>query len=187
MAKSRIVALVVYDGFQLLDITGPAAVFSAANSSLRRKAYEVVVLSRRGGMVERNGGVTLATHAFAKFGARSIDTLLIAGAEETALRAAIALPAIRQALPKLVAKTRRFGSVCSGTFLLAALGLLKGRKVATHWEACAALAARYPDLTVAPTALYMVDGRVWTSAGVTTGIDMALAMVEEDCGAEIAN
>jgi transcriptional regulator GlxA family with amidase domain len=187
MAKSRIVALVAYDDFQLLDVTGPATVFSAANFGRRRKAYEVVVLSPRGGMVGSNGGVTLATQAFAKFGARPIDTLLIAGAEETALRAVIALPAVRQALPKLVAKTRRFGSVCSGTFVLAALGLLKGRKVATHWEACAALAARYPDLTVDPAALYVVDGRIWTSAGVTTGIDMALAMVEEDCGAEIAN
>jgi transcriptional regulator GlxA family with amidase domain len=187
MTKNRMVALLAYDGFQLLDVTGPAAVFAGASAMLPRGGYEVVVLSPQGGVVASNSGVALATRALAKFRAGSIDTLLVAGAEEAALRAVIALPAIRNALPKLAAKARRFGSVCSGTFVLAALGLLGKRKVATHWEACSALAARYPDLTVDPAALYVVDGRVWTSAGVTTGIDMALAMVEQDCGAEIAN
>ena len=187
MTKIRTIALVAYDGFQLLDVTGPAAVFAAAGAMLPHGGYEVVVLSPRGGMVTSNSGVALATRAFAQFRAPSIDTLLVAGAEETALRAVIALPAVHRALPKLAARARRFGSVCSGTFVLAALGLLGKKNVATHWEACAALAARYPDLSVDPAALYVVDGRVWTSAGVTTGIDMALAMVEEDYGAEIAN
>jgi transcriptional regulator GlxA family with amidase domain len=187
MTKIRTVALVAYDGFQLLDVTGPAAVFAGASHMLRHGGYEIAVLSPQGGMVASNSGVTLSTRALAQFRAPSIDTLLVAGAEEAALRAVIALPAVHRALPKLAAKARRFGSVCSGTFVLAALGLLGKKKVATHWEACAALAARYPDLSVDPAALYVVDGRVWTSAGVTTGIDMALARVEEDCGAEIAN
>src|SRR4029077_18211939 len=119
--------------------------------------------------------------------AHKVDTLLIAGAEETALRAAMSEPAIRRAVPRYAAKARRFGSVCSGVFVLAALQLIDGRRVATHWEACGPLAASYPKITVDPDALYVVDGKVWTSAGVTTGIDMALAMVEEDHGAEIAN
>jgi transcriptional regulator GlxA family with amidase domain len=187
MTKIRTVALVAYDGFQLLDITGPATVFAAAGAMLRHGGYEIVVLSPQGGMVASNSGVTLATRALAQFHAPSIDTLLVAGAEEAALRAVIVLPVVGRTLPKLAAKARRFGSVCSGTFVLAALGLLRKRNVATHWEACAALAASYPDLNVDPAALYVADGRLWTSAGVTTGIDMALAMVEEDCGAEIAN
>ena len=187
MTKIRTIALVAYDGFQLLDITGPAAVFAGAGAMLRHGGYEVAVLSPQGGMVASNSGVTVSTRALAQFRTASIDTLLVAGAEAAELRAVIALPAVHRALPKLAARARRFGSVCSGTFVLAALGLLGKKKVATHWEACAALAARYPDLNVDPAALYVVDGRVWTSAGVTTGIDMALAMVEEDCGAEIAN
>jgi transcriptional regulator GlxA family with amidase domain len=187
MTKIRNVALVAYDGFQLLDITGPATVFAGASRMLPRGGYAVDVLSPNGGMVTSDSGVRLETRALAHYRAPSIDTLLIAGAEAPALRGVIGLPAVRRTLPKLAARSRRFGSVCSGTFVLAALDLIAGRKVATHWEACAALAERYPDLCVDPAALFVVDGRVWTSAGVTTGIDMALAMVEQDCGAEIAN
>ena len=187
MAKSRIIALLAYDGFQLLDVTGPAAVFAAANRALGRRAYEVAVLSPGGEETASDSGVVVATRALARMPADRIDTLLIAGAEEAALRRAIADPAIRRWVPRCAGTARRFGSVCSGTFVLAALGLIGGRHVATHWEACAPLAARYPDLTVDPDALYVTEGKLWTSAGVTTGIDMALAMVEEDCGADIAN
>src|SRR5437660_8466114 len=187
MAKSRIIALLAYDGFQLLDVTGPAAVFAAANRALGRRAYEVAVLSPGGEETASDSGVVVATRALARMPADRIDTLLIAGAEEAALRRAIADPAIRRWVPRCAGTARRFGSVCSGTFVLAALGLSVGRHVATHWEACAPLAARYPDLTVDPDALYVTEGKLWTSAGVTTGIDMALAMVEEDCGADIAN
>jgi len=187
MVKSRIVALLTYDGFQLLDATGPAAVFAAASRALGHRAYEVVVLSPKGGETVSDSGVTLSTRALARMQADRIDTLLIAGAEEAALRRAVADPVIRRWVPRCAGKARRFGSVCSGTFVLAALGLIDGRRVATHWEACSALAARYPGLTVDPEALYVTDGKVWTSAGVTTGIDMALAMVEEDYGADIAN
>jgi transcriptional regulator GlxA family with amidase domain len=187
MAKIRNVALIAYEGFQLLDISGPASVFAGASRMLQRGGYEVDVLSPNGGAVASDCGISLETRALAHYRPPSIDTLLVAGAEAPALRRVIALPAVRRTLPKLAARSRRFGSVCSGTFVLAALDLIGGRKVATHWEACAALSARHPDLRVDPAALYVVDGRVWTSAGVTTGIDMALAMVEQDCGAEVAN
>jgi transcriptional regulator GlxA family with amidase domain len=187
MPKYRTIALLAYDGFQLLDVTGPAAVFAAANRELKRKVYEVVVLSPAGGAVSSDSGVAVATRAIARMSANRLDTLLIAGAEANALRAAISEPAVRRAVPRYAAKARRFGSVCSGIFVLAALQLIDGRRVATHWEACGALAARYPNITVDPDALYVVDGKVWTSAGVTTGIDMALAMVEQDVGADVAN
>ena len=187
MPKPLTIALLAYDGFQLLDVTGPAAVFAAANHERERTVYKVEVLSPAGGAVASDSGVTLQTRAMARMPAGPIDTVLIAGAEANALRAVIADPAVRRWVPRRAAKARRVGSVCSGTFVLAALGLIDGRRVATHWEACAALAAMYPGITVDPEALYVVDGKVWTSAGVTTGIDMALAMVEADCGAEVAN
>ena len=187
MSKSLTIALLAYDHFQLLDVTGPAAVFAAANHERKRKLYDVVILSPAGGPVRSDSGVAVQTRAIAGMRQKRIDTLLIAGAEEAALRAVIADRAVNRWIPRYAAKARRIGSVCSGTFVLAALRLIDGRRVATHWEACVALAASYPKLTVDPEALYVVDGKVWTSAGVTTGIDMALAMVEADCGADIAN
>jgi transcriptional regulator GlxA family with amidase domain len=187
MPKYRTIVLLAYDGFQLLDVTGPAAVFAAANNILKRRAYDVRVVSPVGGTVASDSGVAISTRAIARAPSNRVDTLLIAGADETALRAVIADRAVRRWVPRCAARARRFGSVCSGTFVLAALQLIDGRRVATHWEACGPLAARYPKLTVDAEALYVVDGRVWTSAGVTTGIDMALAMVEADVGAETAN
>jgi transcriptional regulator GlxA family with amidase domain len=187
MPKRRTIALLAYDGFQLLDVTGPAAVFAAANGACGRKVYDVVVISPAGGAVRSDSDVTVSTRAIERMPASRVDTLLIAGAEETALRAAISERAVRGFVPRCATKARRFGSVCSGTFVLAALQLIDGRRVATHWEACGALAARYPKVTVDAEALYVVDGNVWTSAGVTTGIDMTLAMVEQDLGADIAN
>lgn len=187
MSKSLTIALVAYDGFQLLDVTGPAAVFAAANHELKRNFYKVEVLSPAGGAVISDSGVAVQTRAMARMAEGRIDTLLIAGAEEAALRAVIANKRVGRWFPRRAVRARRIGSVCSGTFVLAALGLIDGRRVATHWEACGPLAARYPGITVDPEALYVVDGKVWTSAGVTTGIDMALAMVEADCGADVAN
>jgi transcriptional regulator GlxA family with amidase domain len=187
MSKSITIAFLAYDGFQLLDVTGPVTVFAAANHELKRRIYDVAVVSAAGGAVASDSGVALATSAIAQMPARRVDTLLIAGAEEAALRKIIANPSVRRWVPRCAARARRVGSVCSGTFVLAALQLINGRRVATHWEACGALAARYPKLTVDREALYVVDGNVWTSAGVTTGIDMALAMVEADCGSDVAN
>jgi len=94
---------------------------------------------------------------------------------------------VRRWLRRVAPRTRRYGSVCTGAFVLAAAGLLDGKRVATHWASCARLAERHPALSVDADALYVVDGKVWTSAGVTTGIDMALALVEADLGAATAN
>jgi transcriptional regulator GlxA family with amidase domain len=187
MPRPHRMALLAFDGFQLLDVTGPAAVFGAANDRLGRRAYDLQIVSSRGGRVPSSSGVAVDSVALAGLAARGIGTLLIAGGEESALRAAIADPAIRRWVPRCAERAARFGSVCTGTFVLAALGLVDGRRVTTHWGGCAQLAAMFPALRVNPEALYVVDGRVWTSAGVTTGIDMALAMVERDLGAEIAN
>ena len=183
--------LLVYPGFQLLDVSGPAAVFDEANRILSVEGkpafYRVDLISSPGGLVSSNCGITLQTQALAKTPAAKVDTLLVVGAYEESLVAAIADPSVRRWLPRCARTAKRFGSVCSGTFILASLGLLDGNRVATHWDSSALLAQMYPSVIVDPDKLYVVDGRVWTSAGVTTGIDMALAMVDHDVGASVAS
>jgi transcriptional regulator GlxA family with amidase domain len=183
------VAFVVYPGFELLDVSGPASAFNGANRALRqcgkRDFYKVQVASAHGGGTESSSGVTLETRPVRDLRPAKIQTLLVAGAEREYLLPAMADPILHSALTLLVGKAKRFGSVCTGGFLLAKLGLLDGRRVATHWDACAPLAEAFPALQVDANALYVVDREVWTSAGVTTGIDMALAMITEDLGAAI--
>lgn len=184
------VAFVVYPGFELLDVSGPASVFNGANRALRQREkldfYKVVLASARGGGVESSSGVTLETRPIGDLKPAEARTILIAGAEREHLLPAVADAALRAALPNLAGKAERFGSVCTGGFVLAALGLLDGRRVATHWDSCKPFAATFPRVEVDPDALYVIDGRLWTSAGVTTGIDMALAMIARDLDASIA-
>jgi transcriptional regulator GlxA family with amidase domain len=186
------VAILVYPGFELLDATGPASVFSAANDMLRRNGrpafYAVDSISAGGGHVASSSGVALQTRALARTPMKRVNTLLIAGASGgDSLRAAIAEPTLRRWVPRCAQAAERFGSICAGTFVLAAFGLLNGKRVATHWDACAPLAKAYPSITVDPDSIYVTDGRIWTSAGVTTGIDMALAMVGRDLDAALAD
>jgi transcriptional regulator GlxA family with amidase domain len=176
------ISLLAYEGCQLLDVTGPGAVFGAANDALGRKAYDVRILSPDGGAVASSSGVALMSQ---RIGGQP-DTLLVAGGSR-GLRGVIAHDGARRWTRRVVPRCRRYGSVCTGTFVLAAWGLLDGKRVATHWASCQRLAAGYPALRVDAESLYVVDGKAWTSAGVTTGIDMALAMVEADHGATVAN
>lgn len=185
------VAFLAYPGFELLDLSGPAAVFTEANRRLRAGGsgpfYAVEVVSPAGGLVPSSSGVALQSRALAKMPAAKIDTLLVVGAYKESFVAAIAEPSIRHWVPRCARTAARYGSVCSGAFILAALGLLDGKRVATHWYRCARLAKMYPAVIVDPDRLYVVDGKVWTSAGVSTAIDMALAMVSHDVGAGIAS
>ncbi|MBX3536656.1 MAG: helix-turn-helix domain-containing protein [Chelatococcus sp.] len=180
------VVFVIYPGFELLDMSGPASVFTSANRSLELPFYATDLVSPVGGPVMSSSGVVVDTQSLAELTRKTIGTVLVAGAEREHLLPVLADPACAAWLPKLAGKAQRFGSVCSGAILLARLGLLDGRRVATHWDACAPLAAAFASVTVDPDALYVVDGRLWTSAGVTTGIDMALAMVAQDLSADIA-
>ena len=184
------VVFIVYPGFELLDVSGPASVFNGANRALRQQGgrafYEIVIASAPGGAVDSSSGVALETRPIAGLRAAGAQTVLIVGAEREQLLPAMGDPALRKALPALAAKAERFGSVCTGGFVLAALGMLDGRRVATHWDSTKPLSETFPGITVDPDALYVVDGRLWTSAGVTTGIDMALAMVAHDLDAGIA-
>lgn len=184
------VAFVVYPGFELLDPSGPASVFTGANRALGQRGkpafYRVELLSAEGGAVESSSGVAVETRPITGLRPGDIQTVLVVGAEREHLLPAVANPVLRAALPPLARQAERFGSVCTGGFVLAALGLLDGHRAATHWDACQPFADAFSTVTVDPEALYVVDGRLWTSAGVTTGIDMALAMIAHDLDAAIA-
>jgi transcriptional regulator GlxA family with amidase domain len=184
------VAFVVYPGFELLDMSGPAAVFDGANYVLTQAGkdpfYALEVVSMAGGAIRSSGGVVVDSQPCNTLDAGAADTLLIMGAQKDHLLRAIADPALRAWLSQVARRMPRFGSVCSGAFLLASLGLVDGRSVATHWNACEPLTKAYPQVNVDADALYVIDDNLWTSAGVTTGIDMALAMVSRDLDATTA-
>jgi transcriptional regulator GlxA family with amidase domain len=184
------IAFVVYPGFELLDPSGPVSAFNGANGILRQSGkpdfYLVELVSAEGGAVKSSSGVAVQTRRIADLLPGQVDTLLIVGAEHEHLLPAMTDPALRAAIPPLTEKAERFGSVCTGGFVLAALGLLDGHRIATHWYSCKAFDAHFPKVTVDPDALYVIDGRLWTSAGVTTGIDMALAMIARDIDAATA-
>src|SRR5882672_6562919 len=182
MSKRHRVFILAYEGCQLLDVTGPAAVFGAANEGRGEPFYDLRIVSPDGGAVVSNSGVAIQSR---RIGGQP-DTLLVAGGSR-GLKAAMEHADLRRWLNKVAPKARRYGSVCTGAFVLAAAGLLDGKRVATHWASCERLARNFPALEVDADSLYVVDGRIWTSAGVTTGIDMALALVEADLGAVMAN
>ena len=182
MRRSHRVFILAYGGCQLLDVTGPAAVFGAANEASGRPIYDLRIVSPDGGAVVSNSGVAIHSR---RIGGQP-DTLLVTGGSR-GLKAVTARADVRRWLAKAAPAAKRYGSVCTGAFVLAAAGLLDGRRVATHWASCERLAKNFPALEVDADSLYVVDGNVWTSAGVTTGIDMALALVEADLGAAVAN
>lgn len=186
MSSPLPVVLFAFEGVQALDVTGPASVFAAANDAVGSAHYKVHILSAAGGVIQSNSAVGIATRPLKDVRPASVDTLLIAGGDGDALLALADDVAVRRWVMKAATSARRYGSICTGAFVLAHFGLAADRRVATHWGACALLAERYPGVEVDANALYVEDGRLWTSAGVTTGIDMALAMVERDLGAEVA-
>jgi transcriptional regulator GlxA family with amidase domain len=181
------VLLVAFDGAQGLDIFGPADVFAAANRSAASRQYEIILASVAGRPVRSTSGIGLATVRLQRLIPRRGDTVLVVGGDEPAIRGALGSAPLRKWLAHAAKVVRRIGSVCSGAFLLAHAGILDGRRAATHWSAQRQLAAFRPEVSVDADAIFIQDGKVWTSAGVTTGIDMALALVEEDCGRKMAD
>ncbi len=180
----RRVVLLGYDKAQLLDITGPAAVFAGANElSLATGGYALTLVSPGGGIVKTSSGISLATEPLSA--ARGpIDTVMVSGGP--GMRAALRDRALLARLRAWSKRARRTCSVCSGAFLLAEAGLLDGKRAATHWRVCRELQTSYPEVRVEPDPIFVRDGAVWTSAGVTAGIDLALALVEDDLGHEAA-
>lgn len=185
-ARPRRIALVAYPDVQILDVVGPLEVFACAARFLPSTApgYVIEVLAARRGPVRVSSGLTLgADRSWAQVRG-GLDTLLVAGGPGTV--PAMADKALLAWLRRMAPRVRRFGSVCSGTFILAEAGLLDGRRATTHWNNCADLAQRYPKVRVEPDPIFVRDGSIYTSAGVTAGMDLALALVEEDHGRELA-
>lgn len=181
------VIVVAFDDVQTLDALGPAEVFASACRRLEEPVYRVVLASTEGGPRRMSSGVTVETHDLRRLRPAATDLVLVAGGEDEPIRAACADAALLAWLRRAHAVVARLGSVCSGAFVLAAAGLLDGKRAATHWSSCERLARYFPAVTVDREAIFVEDGRLWTSAGVTTGIDMALAMVERDLGAAVAD
>ena len=173
------VIVVIIDDVQTLDVAGPAEVFAAASRD-GAPCYRVEFVSLGGGERMTSSGLRILTKDAARLRLRGDDTLLVGGAGEPAIRRAMGDAALLRWLGRAGRAVGRVASVCSGAFLLAGAGLLDGKRAATHWLGCEQLAAAFPKVTVDAQAIFVNDGRVWTSAGVTTGIDMALAMVESD-------
>jgi transcriptional regulator GlxA family with amidase domain len=229
--EPRCVVLVVYDGFQLLDLAGPADVFDAATRGLLGQedtaragasaaergpgtagpaaavgaasaaaqpgpavaatpgapapGYELVVATPSGRPARAGGGLRVsADAALAAIDPATVDTLVVSGGLE--LTQPLTDRRLVGEIARLAGGARRTCSVCSGALLLAAAGLLDGRRATTHWAACELLAALHPDVTVEPDRIFVRDGSVLTSAGVTAGMDLALALVEDDHGPELA-
>lgn len=187
MPQAIHVAILTFARCQVLDVTGPAMVFEAGNDALGAPHYKIHILSAEGGVVQTSSAVAIMTKSLRELRPKSVDTLLIAGGDEAGVQALTAHPALREWVLKATTSARRYGSICTGAFALADLGLLQGKRVATHWSACGELARRWPEVTVDESALYVNDGPLWTSAGVTTGIDMSLEMVAADLGEAVAH
>ena len=203
--EPRTIAILAYEGLQSLDLTGPLEVFAGANALIRARAreaeapqgdararrraagvrgYEVSVLSPDGAPVRCSSGLRITPDADLEHAPAPLDTLIVPGGwgyreaqEDERLIAWIAQSA---------AASRRTVSVCTGAFLLARAGLLAGRRATTHWASAEALASAHPEIEVDPDPIFIRDGSLWTSAGVTAGMDLALALVEEDHDRELA-
>ncbi|HEX6243054.1 MAG TPA: helix-turn-helix domain-containing protein [Polyangiales bacterium] len=174
----RRVVIVAYPGATTLDITGPAEAFGAALNREGAPAYRVVLASIGGVVCRTTSGVELITRDLRRVRPAPSDVVLVAGGQEAAVRAAGDDAALLSWLSRAVHVVELMTSVCSGAFLLAEAGLLDGRRATTHWSACDQLAHLYPRVRVEPNAIFVADGKLWTSAGVATGIDMSLAIVE---------
>jgi transcriptional regulator GlxA family with amidase domain len=177
---SRTIEFLVFPDFQILDLTGPLEVFSQAER-MRPGSYTLRTIALEPGMVTASCGLPVGAAASLDTGT---DTLVVAGGRgaRTAAWDGVHAPWVAQASGRV----RRTTSVCSGAFVLAAAGVLDGRRATTHWQACGELASRYPAVTVDPEPIFVRDGPVWTSAGVTAGIDLALALVEADHDSALA-
>ena len=189
----RLIVVLAFEDVQLLDVTGPVQVFASANEMIcgtrgapsHGAPYRIVVTSRRGGAIRSSSGLPLVTQAIAGApGGRYIDTLILPGG--AGVHAAAKDKSTVAWIQRQIANARRVASVCTGAFLLAEAGALNGRRVTTHWKFCGRLQQEYPDIRVDPDPIYLHSDRIWTSAGVTAGIDLSLALVQEDLGRKVA-
>ncbi|RAV01366.1 GlxA family transcriptional regulator [Mycolicibacter senuensis] len=179
-APSRVVVIVVFDDVTMLDVAGAGEVFAEANRF--GADYRIKIASVDGRDVTSSIGTRLGvTDALSSI--ESADTVMVAGADNLPRRAID--PELVQAVKSVAGRTRRLASICTGSFVLAQAGLLNGRRATTHWHDVRLFARAFPEVTVEPDAIFVRDGEVFTSAGVSSGIDLALALVEIDHGADL--
>jgi len=189
---SKLVCILAIANGQSLDITGPLEVFALASRQHQEEhpdsapLYEVRVVAHQPGPLTLASGLRLLPDSIGATMADEMDTLLVSGGMGDALDRVRAEPALVQWLREAASRVRRIGSVCNGALLLAHAGVLDGRDATTHWSDVPELQRRYPQVRVNPDAIYTRDGGVWTSAGITSGMDMALAMVAADHGLPLA-
>ncbi|HEY4341963.1 MAG TPA: GlxA family transcriptional regulator [Steroidobacteraceae bacterium] len=177
----RQVAFLIYPDFQLLDAAGPIAAFEIAER-YRPGSYLLRIVAPEPGSVTSSSGVSM--HAGSLGRTLGVDTLVVAGGEGS--RTVLSCPRTRRFIRSCARRARRTGSVCSGAYLLAAAGILDGKHATTHWSCSIDFARRFPRVHLEPDRIYIKDGAIWTSAGITAGIDLALALIEEDLGEAIA-
>ena len=182
VSDCRTVWLVVFPGFELLDLSGPLCALNVATQT-KRALYQTEVLSARGGPIASWSGVTIDTFKAMPSG-KHLDTLLIVGgpAHQSLESDAETVELIRDLAPR----ARRVASVCTGAFLLSAAGLLDGRVATTHWKYAVDLQKSFPKVRVSADRIFVKDGNIWTSAGITSGIDLTLALIEDDFGIDVS-
>jgi len=177
----RRILLVLFPDFQILDAAGPLGAFEVAER-LAPGSYAVSLVAEQGGEVTSSCGAALIASDLSR--APAADTILVAGG--SGVDRAVHAKRLLRFLQRRAARTRRIASICSGAFLLAQAGLLDGRPATTHWSRCAEFAARFPRVRLEPDRIFVRAGAIWSSAGVTAGIDLSLALIEADLGEEIA-
>jgi transcriptional regulator GlxA family with amidase domain len=188
-AARRQIAILAYPQVQSLDITGPLEVFAGAGQliaaeSRSARGYEIRIVSRDGAPLSTSSGLQIVPHGALADAPQPLDTLIVAGG--AGCEQATQDPVLVDWLAHTARAARRTAAVCTGAFLLARAGLLEGRRATTHWFAAAELARRYPGVDVDAEPIFLRDGNIWTSAGVTAGMDLALALVEEDLDRDAA-
>ena len=190
-SKVRTIGMVAFDGVEIIDLTGPLDVFAMANECFQRAgitdgpAYKLTVIAKRPGLVTTSSGLQVNADNAYETVSDGIDTLVMPGSPSVS--AVLADPELRDWVRFMSTRVRRVVSVCTGAFLLADAGLLDGRRATTHWAYCDKLAAEYPSITsVEPDRIFVCDDPIWTSGGITSGIDLALSLFEEDWGREMA-
>ncbi|WP_019867494.1 GlxA family transcriptional regulator [Methylovulum miyakonense] len=189
-AKIRPVKIIVYPGVEIIDTAGPMEVFAFASNRLQQAgvctglAYPMEVLAAKPGPITTSCGLQIIANKSYNDVHDDIDTLVVAGAPDVSCL--LCDPALQVWIRAIAPKVRRLVSVCTGAFLLAESGLLDGLRATSHWDYCEWLARDYPLVNVEPDRIFVRDGFISTSGGITSGIDLALSMVEEDWGSELA-
>ena len=189
-SRPRTIAIIVYDGCEILDVTAPVEAFEMANRALSERGaaqqgYRNVLLAERAGFITTSSGLRLVADNWPD-AADGIDTLIVVGSPDNSLCQALANNSLIEWIRETGPCVRRLVSICTGAFILAEAGLLDGRRATTHWMNTERLGRDYPSIQVEPDAIFVKDGFVATSAGATAGLDLALSLIEEDFGKKLA-